>query len=101
MPLSPKEWAQIKEEMAKHKSFTVKQLLSLLEKKFLTNDPNLDTFSKAPENRSHIHVIKSNPVKEGESALEKKERERSFKIRTQSDSTIADEAAKKFKPPHK
>ena len=98
MPLSPKELESIKKTVKSSKTFTVKQLLALLEAECAENNPARDACTKADKNRSHIHVIKKGP-RGPETELQKKERERAFKVRTQGESQQADEAAKRFKPP--
>jgi hypothetical protein len=101
MPLNQKEFDKITLAVTAGK-LTTKQLLALLQSEYVSKNQSRNAYDKPDrDNRSHLHVIKVNPIPENETELQKKERERGFKIRTQGESQQADEAVKKFKPKNK
>lgn len=97
MPLTAKEFDEISAVVKEDKTFTVKELLKLIAK-YKEANPSKHIFERGDKTGSHIHVIKANPIPENETPLQKKERERGFKIRTQGESQQADDALKNFKP---
>lgn len=94
--LSIDEFNQIENYVQKGKGITAKQLVTLLQTKYLVGSKTGSNENplKSVRGDEHIHVINPNR-KKPEDKTRQKEQERGFKVRTQAEAERGEEVYKK------